>query len=78
MRLLTEFPSALNAVSGDVLTDERLDEAIGGGYDLICANIMADVHIEMKGIYIDKLKVGGKLILSGIIDNRADEVREGL
>lgn len=61
---------------GNVLTDERLDEAIGGGYDLICANIMADVHIEMKGIYIDKLKVGGKLILSGIIDNRADEVRE--
>ncbi|MGI5986501.1 MAG: 50S ribosomal protein L11 methyltransferase, partial [Oscillospiraceae bacterium] len=42
--------------------------------DLICANIVADVHIAMKQIFFDKLKDGGKLILSGIIDSRADEV----
>ena len=60
---------------GNVLTDSMLEKTIGGGYDLICANIMADVHIAMKKIYFDKLRQGGKLILSGIIDTRADEVR---
>lgn len=61
---------------GNVLTESNLEEAVGGGFDLICANIMADVHIAMKSIYFEKLKFGGKLILSGIIDNRAEEVRE--
>ncbi|MBP8639613.1 MAG: 50S ribosomal protein L11 methyltransferase [Oscillospiraceae bacterium] len=61
---------------GNVLTDSRFEESLGGGYDLICANIMADVHIDMKKIYFEKLKSGGKLILSGIIENRAEEVRE--
>ena len=61
---------------GNVLTESKLEEAIGGGYDLICANIMADVHIAMKSIYFEKLRFGGNLILSGIIEDRADEVRE--
>lgn len=60
---------------GNVLTDSKLEKSLGGRYDLICANIMADVHIAMKEILFDKLRSGGKLILSGIIDTRADEVR---
>ena len=61
---------------GNVLADSRFEESLGTEYDLICANIMADVHIAMKIIYFEKLRTGGKLILSGIIENRADEVRE--
>ena len=36
---------------------------------------MADVHIAMKAVHFDKLKPGGRLVLSGIIAHRADEVR---
>ncbi len=60
---------------GNVLTSGEFENRLGGDYDLICANIMADVHIAMKSMYSNKLKTGGRLILSGIIENRADEVR---
>ena len=63
---------------GNVLTDSRLEEALDVGYDLICANIVADVHIAMKDIFVDKLKKDGKLLLSGIIETRADEVRTAI
>lgn len=66
--------SRFKSLCGNMLTDSRLEESLGEGYDLICANIVADVHIAMKQIFFDKLKDGGKLILSGIIDSRADEV----
>ena len=61
---------------GNVLTSVEFEKRLGGDYDLICANIMADVHIAMKSIHFDKLKPGGTLILSGIIENRADELRK--
>ena len=60
---------------GNVLTDNLFKQELGGDYDLICANIMADVHLAMKEIYYNKLKDNGKLILSGIIHTRSDEVR---
>lgn len=61
---------------GNVLTSFEFEKRLGGDYDLICANIMADVHIAMKSMHFDKLKPGGTLILSGIIENRADELRK--
>jgi len=60
---------------GNVLTDSKLEKSLGGGYDLICVNIMADVHIAMKEILFNNLREDGKLILSGIIDTRTGEVR---
>lgn len=45
-----------------------------GGYDLLCANIVADVLIGMSGLFAGFLKPGGRLIVSGIIDMRKDEV----
>ena len=63
---------------GNILTDHGFEESLGGEYDLICANIVADVHIAMKDIFFDKLKQDGKLILSGIIGTRADEVRSAI
>ena len=43
-------------------------------YDLICANIVADIIIRMLPDVKKYLKAGGILITSGIIDERADEV----
>lgn len=62
------------AYCGNIVEDNALVEKIGTGYDLICANIVADVLIAMSGSFKGFLKQGGKLIVSGIIDMRKDEV----
>lgn len=63
---------------GDVIGDAALSEEIGGSYDIIVANIVADVIMGMQYILKDKLKPEGTLIVSGIIAPRADEVQQSL
>ena len=46
-----------------------------GKYDFCVANIVADIIIRMLPDIKDYLKAGAPLILSGIIGDRADEVR---
>lgn len=62
------------AYCGDIISDEALRSRIGEGYDLICANIVADVLIAMSALFGGFLKPQGYLIVSGIITERADEV----
>lgn len=62
------------AYCGDIISDNMLAETIGGGFDIIAANIVADVLIAMSPLFERFVKKGGKLILSGIITERADEV----
>lgn len=59
---------------GNILSDEKLASEIDRKYDIITANIVADVIIEMKGYFVRYLKKGGILIISGIIEERMDEV----
>ncbi len=66
------------AYIGDISSDEALREKIGGGYDMITANIVADVIISMSPFFTGFLKQGGKLIISGIITERLPEVYEAL
>ena len=47
----------------------------GGKYDFCVANIVADIIIRMLPDVKDYLKVGAPLILSGIIGERAEEVK---
>ncbi len=66
------------ALCGDALRDPALVEEIGSDYDVICANIVADIIIGMAPMFAEKLVPGGTLITSGIIAPRADEVGEAL
>lgn len=66
------------AYCGDIISDTALREKLGTGYDLICANIVADVLIAMSGLFGGFLKAQGYLIVSGIITERADEVLDVL
>jgi ribosomal protein L11 methyltransferase len=63
---------------GDILTQPALCAEIraGGPYDVITANIVADVLIPMAPLLGDFLAADGTLILSGIIDRRADAVAD--
>ena len=50
----------------------------GGKYDICVANIVADIIIRMLPDIGRYIKDGAPLILSGIIEMRADEVREAV
>ncbi len=59
---------------GNILADEALADKIDDKYDIITANIVADVLIAMKDYFVRYLRKGGTLIISGIIEERMDEV----
>ena len=63
---------------GDAAGNTALTEEIGAGYAIIVANIVADVIIGMTSLFWDKLIDEGTLICSGILNERADEVRQTL
>ncbi len=70
--------TSFNAYCGNIIEDKALREKIGGGYDVICANIVADVIIAMSPLFEEFLNDGGKLMVSGVIDERVDEVTAAL
>ena len=61
-------------LAGDILMDEALQARIGGGYDIVLANIVSDVIIALAPAVRLLLKEGGYFLCSGIIDDRAEEV----
>lgn len=71
-------PTLYRVFCGNVLEDETLCREIGDGYDLICANIVADVLIAMQQLFRQFLRPEGTLIVSGIIMERRDEVLDQL
>ena len=68
----------LTVLAGDATADERLRAAIGGGYDLIFLNIVADVILRLLPDIPRWLRRGGTLIVSGVIEGREGEVAEAL
>lgn len=65
-------------ICGNVLEDAELVEKIGSCYDIVVANILADVIIPMAGIVQKLMKEDGLFISSGIINIKEDEVRKAL
>lgn len=63
---------------GNIINDESLREKIGSGYDMIFANIVADVLIAMSPLFKTFVKPMGTIIISGIIIERCDEVMKAM
>ncbi len=66
------------AYCGNILDDETLREKIGDGYDIIAANIVADVLIAMSPLFKRFIKKDGIIVISGIICERCDEVKAAM
>ena len=64
--------------AGDVTADRELAREFGGDYDVVVANIVADVIIALAPKVRPLLKDGGVFLCSGIIDDRAAEVKQKL
>ena len=64
---------------GNVLSDPALYKTVAAAkYDLILANIVADIISEMLPLFGECLKPGGTLICSGIISPRREFVLDSL
>lgn len=57
---------------------DSLSQQLGSGYDLIVANILADVIIPLSTVIRPYMKENALFISSGIIDTKADEVEDAL
>ena len=65
-------------LAGNILTDEAVQAQLGGGYDIVVANIVSDIIIALAPAVRSYMKEGGLFLCSGIIDDRAEEVAEKL
>ena len=63
---------------GNILEDQVLAERFGTGYDVVCANIVADILIAMRNLFVHYLADSASLLLSGIIDERLEEVLDAM
>ena len=72
-------PSLGTFYVGNLIDDTKLQETVGTEeYDIVVANILADVIIPMAPVIPDRLKKGGHFITSGIIDFKEQEVKEAI
>jgi ribosomal protein L11 methyltransferase len=70
--------AAMNGVKPTFEAVDIFSAELGGGYDLVFANIVADVLIRFAPKVSDILAERGTFICSGIIAPRLDEVRSKL
>ena len=71
-------PDCFRVLAGDLIQDAGLRKSLGGNYDLVLANIVADVVIPLSSHARQFLRNCGTYIASGIIDGRQDEVRNAI
>ena len=71
-------PDRLEILVGNLLTDETVAERIGGGWDIVLANIVADVIIALAPRVRGMLSPGGTFLCSGVIEGRSAEVEAAL
>ena len=72
------YDDKFTVCAGDILADAGLRRRLGTGYDIVLANIVADVIIPLAALAPAFLAPGGTFVCSGIIDGREDEVAAAL
>lgn len=65
----------IDIIEGNIIDDKRIKDAVGYEcYDVVAANILADVLIPLSEIITEHMKAGAYFITSGIIDTKEQEV----
>jgi ribosomal protein L11 methyltransferase len=69
----------LSIISGDIISDKSVQKQVGFEcYDVVAANILADVIIPLSGEIGKHMKPGGVFISSGIINTKKEQVKEAI
>ncbi len=64
---------------GNIITDQEVQDRAGyERYDIVVANILADVLVPLTPVIVRQMKRGGVYITSGIIDVKEQVVREAV
>jgi ribosomal protein L11 methyltransferase len=73
---VNEIPEgAMEVMIGNIIDDKQVQDAVGyEAYDIVVANILADVLVPLTPVIIHQMKKGGIYITSGIIDEKEETV----
>lgn len=67
---------AFQMMIGNIISDKEVQDKVGYEcYDIVVANILADVLVPLTPVIVHQLKPGGVYITSGIINTKEAEVR---
>ena len=70
---------AMDVMIGNIIDDKEVQDAVGyEKYDIVVANILADVLIPLTPVILNQMKTGGIYITSGIIDEKEKDVVEAV
>ncbi len=68
-------PDAFNMMIGNIITEKEVQDEVGYEcYDIVVANILADVLVPLTPVIVNQMKKGGIYITSGIIDDKEETV----
>ena len=64
---------------GNIIDDKEVQDQVGyDRYDIVAANILADVLVQLTPVILNHLKTGGIYITSGIIEEKEETVVEAV
>ena len=67
--------SQYEVMIGNIIDDKEVQDKVGyEKYDIVVANILADVLVPLTPVIVNQLKKGGIYITSGIIDMKEETV----
>ena len=72
-----EIPvEAFDMMIGNIIDDKAVQDKVGYGcYDIVVANILADVLVPLTPVIVNQLKDGGIYVTSGIIEDKEETVK---
>lgn len=72
-------PEKFEVMIGNIITEKKVQDKVGYEcYDIVVANILADVLVPLTPVIVNQLKKGGVYITSGIIDDKETTVVEAV
>ncbi len=72
-------PEQFTMMIGNIITEKEVQDQVGyEKYDIVVANILADVLVPLTPVILHQLKPGGIYITSGIIDDKEQTVVEAV
>ena len=67
--------TVMDMILGNIIDDKKIQDEVGyEKYDIVVANILADVLIPLTPVILHQMKKGGLYITSGIIDDKEESV----
>lgn len=70
---------AFDMMIGNIIDDKEVQDKVGyEKYDIVAANILADVLVPLTPVIVNQMKKGGYYITSGILDVKEEVVTEAV